>query len=132
MRVFLDTNVLISAFTTRGLCADLFRYVLARHEMVVGEVVLEELCRVLAAKFGMPSNAVAEIDDFVRGQARVVPRQPAFDVDIRDPDDALVLAAAAVGKAAVLVTGDTDLLDLAPMDGLEILTPRDFWYEVSR
>lgn len=32
MRVFLDTNVLVSAFATRGLSADVFRLVLAEHE----------------------------------------------------------------------------------------------------
>jgi predicted nucleic acid-binding protein len=40
VRVFLDTNVLISAFATRGLCAELFRSVIAEHELVLGEVVL--------------------------------------------------------------------------------------------
>jgi len=29
VRVFLDTNVLVAAFATRGLCADLMRVVLA-------------------------------------------------------------------------------------------------------
>ena len=32
MRVFLDTNVQVSAFATRGLCADVLRLVLAEHE----------------------------------------------------------------------------------------------------
>lgn len=30
MRVFFDTNVLVSAFLARGLCADLLRLVLSR------------------------------------------------------------------------------------------------------
>ena len=33
MRVLLDTNVIVSAVTTRGLCADVFRAVLAAHEL---------------------------------------------------------------------------------------------------
>ncbi len=40
MKVFLDTNVLVSAFTTRGLSADLFRLVVAEHELLTGEVNL--------------------------------------------------------------------------------------------
>ncbi len=43
MKVFFDTNVLIAAFATRGLCADLFAHVLLEHDLVVGEVVLTEL-----------------------------------------------------------------------------------------
>lgn len=42
MRVALDTNVLVSAIGTRGLCADLMRLVLRDHELVVGEQVLLE------------------------------------------------------------------------------------------
>ena len=34
VRVFLDTNVLVAAFATRGLCADVVRTVLAEHELV--------------------------------------------------------------------------------------------------
>ena len=43
MKVFFDTNVLIAAFATRGLCSDLFVHVLLEHELIVGEVVLDEL-----------------------------------------------------------------------------------------
>ena len=42
MRVFLDTNVLLSAFAARGLCADVFRTVLAEHELITSEFVLGE------------------------------------------------------------------------------------------
>ena len=43
MRIFPDTNVLACAFGKRGLCADVPRLVLAEHELVTGEVVIEEL-----------------------------------------------------------------------------------------
>ena len=51
MRVCLDTNVLVAAFATRGLCADVLRTVLAEHELVIGDVILDELRRVLSTKF---------------------------------------------------------------------------------
>jgi predicted nucleic acid-binding protein len=34
VRVFLDTNVLVSAFAARGLCADTLELVLLEHELV--------------------------------------------------------------------------------------------------
>ena len=43
MKVFFDANVLMAAFATRGLCADLFAHVLLEHELIVGEIVLDEL-----------------------------------------------------------------------------------------
>jgi predicted nucleic acid-binding protein len=56
LRIFLDTNVLVSAFGTRGLCADVVRHVVAQHEFETGEVVLAELRRVLRSKIGLPAE----------------------------------------------------------------------------
>ena len=53
MRVFLDTNVLVAAFATRGLCADVMRVVLAEHQ-VTGDVVLRELRKALARRIKLP------------------------------------------------------------------------------
>ena len=50
MKVFLDTNVLVAAFATRGLCADVMRVVLAEHQLITGEVVLSELRRALGRR----------------------------------------------------------------------------------
>ena len=73
MRVFLDTNVLVSAFATRGICADVLCVVLAEHTLVTGEVVLRELRRVRRTRIGLPPRAVREIDGFLR-EYEVVPR----------------------------------------------------------
>ena len=43
MRVCLDTNVLVAAFATRGLCADVLRTLVTKHDLVIGEVTLTEL-----------------------------------------------------------------------------------------
>ena len=48
-------------------------------------------------------------------------------LEIRDDDDAWVLASAVVGEADALVTGDKDLLDVAEAAPLPILSPRDGW-----
>ena len=131
MRVFLDTNVLVAAFATRGLCADVLRDVLVGHELLVGEVVLTELERALARRLRLPATAVEEILAFLREQ-EVVPRpgKPA-SLPVRDPADRWILASALAGRADVLVTGDRDLLDVAPQSPLRILDPRAFW-ELTR
>lgn len=71
MKVFLDTNVLVSAFATRGLCADVLRQVLAEHELLVGERVLREVRRVLRVKLRVSQPAVDEIEQFLRTQTVV-------------------------------------------------------------
>jgi len=132
VRVFLDTNVLVSAFTTRGLCADVVRVVLADHELVVGEVVLQQLRKVLRSKIGFPPRLVANIEALLREHEVVArPHSPA-DFPARDTSDRYVLASALEGKADVLVTGDRDLLDLEIDPPLIVLDPRGFWSLVSR
>lgn len=133
MKVFLDTNVLVSGFATRGLCADLIRLVLAEHELIVGEVVLRELERVLEQKIGLPADQIQEILAFLEGQTvQTTPRSLAA-IPVRDRDDQWVLASALAAKADVLVTGDKDLLDVAEeVSGLTITDPRGFWNLVKK
>ncbi len=131
MKVFLDTNVLASAFATRGLCADLFRAVLAEEELVVGEVVLRELERVLRDHFRVPKDVTADILTMLRDfPVSPLPRELP-NVSLRDKDDIPVLASAIASGADILVTGDKDLLSLRAKLPLRILSPRQLW-EVLR
>ena len=59
MRIFLDTNVLASAVATRGLCADVLREVLTRHDLIISNALLKELKRVLQKKFSVPSQLIS-------------------------------------------------------------------------
>jgi len=127
LKVFLDTNVLVSAFATRGLCADVLRLVLSSHELVVGEGVLEELETVLREKLALPDLALDDLLGFLR-EHRVIERPEEIIVEVdSDPADAWILASALAAKADYLVTGDRDLLELSSKVDLEIVTPRTFW-----
>lgn len=127
MRVFLDTNVLVSAFATRGLCADVLRLVLAEHTLLVGEVVIKEIERVLARRLRVKPAAIAELVAFLRDQ-EVVPRpKHPHPLRLRDESDRRILASALAGRADVLVTGDRDLLDAAGEAPLPVVDPRGFW-----
>lgn len=127
MRVFLDTNVLVSAFATRGLCADVFRHILAEHDLITGEVIIVELRRVLRDRIKVPAPTIAAIEQLLRDQI-VVPKPPdPHPLPIRAADDRWVLASAVAGKADVLITGDSDLLEMASRSPLPIVDPRGFW-----
>ncbi len=130
MRVFLDTNLLVSAFATRGLCADVLQVCLVEHQLVLGETVLAELQRILQGKIGLPPGIIQEADVFLRRQAMVVSDAPLLSLAIREREDLPVLAEAIAGNADVLVTGDKDLLDLPSDPPLSILSPRAFWEEL--
>jgi putative PIN family toxin of toxin-antitoxin system len=125
--VFLDTNVLVSAFATRGLCADVFRHILAEHDLITGEVIIVELRRVLRDRIKVPAPTIAAIEQLLRDQVVVPKPAEPHPLPIRDPDDRWVLASAVAGKADVLVTGDSDLLEMASRSPLPIVDPRGFW-----
>ena len=127
MRVALDTNVLVSAFATRGLCADVLRVVLAEHRLVIGATVLVELQRTLRRKLKVPADTVDEIAAFLRREAVVVDQWPDLQLELRDSSDRAVLAEAVGEEADVLVTGDRDLPEVADTAPPPIVTPRDYW-----
>ena len=127
MKVYLDTNVLVSAFATRGLCADILHAVMAEHQLIVGEAVLAEVRRVLRQKIRLQPAAVSEVEALLRQQGLLVTAAPPLAIKIRDADDLAILSEAVAGGADVLVTGDRDLLDIAAKAPLPIVTPRGFW-----
>jgi putative PIN family toxin of toxin-antitoxin system len=125
--VFLDTNVLVSAFASRGLCADLLEEVLAEHHLVVGRNVLRELGKALREKVRLPAPRATEIADFVAREADQVVEGAGPARASVDPDDALVLGEALEGRAEAFATGDGALLELGTVQGLRILSPRQLW-----
>lgn len=131
MRVFPDTNVFVSGFSTRGLSADVVRLLMAEHELLTGEVVLKETRRVLTEKFGVPEEKADEIERLLRRHhVEPIPTSES-PVEVRDPDDEVVLASAIAAEAEILVAGDSDLLDIADqVDALHVMSPRTFWEEV--
>lgn len=127
MRVALDTNVLVSAIATRGLCADLLGAILAEHRLIVGATVLDELKRVLEETIRIPSELRSEVESLVRREAIIAGPAEPLRIKIRDKSDLPVLAEAIAAGAEVLVTGDNDLLEIAVAVPIRILSPRGFW-----
>ena len=127
MRVVLDTNVLIAAFATRGLCEDVLRIILAEHELVASKFILDELERVLSDKLKMPSARVRAVITFIRQTALITEPENSTTWPANDPDDQWIVATAICGEAQILVSGDRDLQNPPGDIPLEILTPREFW-----
>lgn len=128
MKIFADTNVLVSAFTARGLCADLLEIILADHQLITGEYVLQEFKRVLITKLNVPDDKVMDTLRFLKNyHVEPVPEEPS-EVKVRDEDDRWVLESALRAKADILVTGDKDLLVLSKdITQIKIISPRGFW-----
>jgi putative PIN family toxin of toxin-antitoxin system len=90
------------------------------------EEVSEVLSRPNVTRYDLaPTDAL----DLLRTLARTLPTVD-LEVEVRDPDDAPVVAAAVAGRADAIVTGDTDLLDDEDLRewladrGIRLLSPR--------
>jgi uncharacterized protein len=131
VRVFLDTNVLVAAIATRGLCTEILEGVLQTHELLICDPVLSELERVLVSKLRLPAPRAADFVTLLRDEGQFVQVRKKPSVRIRDADDVPILSCALGGRAELFVTGDKALLDLHEVDGLPILSPREFWTQLA-
>lgn len=131
MRVFLDTNVLVSALATRGLCSELLETVINEHELLIGDPVLKELRRVLADKLRLPKPLIASFEDLLKTEGQIIVTEGTLALSVVDVDDIPILACAVFAHADVVVTGDKALLELRSIGEIPILSPRQLWQKLS-
>ena len=131
MKVFLDTNVLVSATATRGLCADVLREILASHHLVVSDPLFVELERVLFEKFHVSGDLIAGLIEILKQDAQHSSPSDLPDIDIQDKYDLIILSSAINGGADIFITGDKELLDLHSVKNMDIVSPRMFWEKLK-
>ena len=127
MRVFLDTNVLISAVATRGLCADVLREILVSHQLVVSASLIAELKNILHTKIEIPQDIISYFLEVLTQDSILSENTKLTNIDINDEDDILILSSALNGNVELFVTGDKELLELGTVQSMRILSPREFW-----
>jgi putative PIN family toxin of toxin-antitoxin system len=127
MRIFLDTNVLASAFATRGICEDVLREVINFHQLVSSRTVVSELERVLRDKLGVPRQVCADILDFLVSNAEVTGDPELLKLSLRDEADVIIVSAAVHAHADIFVTGDKEITALRQVHGMRLVSPREFW-----
>lgn len=128
MRIVLDTNVLLSGIFFGGVpgrILDAWRY--GEITLLISPQILEEYRRVvntLTERYG--ELEVLPILSLLAVEADVIDAPELSEPVSRDPADDKFLACASAGGAAVVVSGDDDLLSLREWHGIEILSPRSF------
>jgi uncharacterized protein len=128
VRVVFDTNVLLAAFLTEGLCSKLLsRARKSQFSLITCPFILGEVERNLKKKFSASTDQIKNVLNLITEAAydRVEPSETISGV-CRDKDDDHVLACALEAKADYLVTGDGDLLMLKKFHKTRIVTPREF------
>ena len=127
MRVVLDSNVIIAAFASRGLCSEVFEVCLSGHDIVISEHILSEVKTNLLKKIRLPESIVKDIIGYLRDEAERVKPCEIAGSPCRDKDDNIIIGTALSGNAEVIITGDEDLLVLKGYKWIDIITPREFW-----
>ena len=131
MRVFLDTNVLVSALATRGLCADLYERLITEHETVIGEPVILEVLDILQRKFKATPDLLVNVEAELRLLEVIAAQATAPALAIKDKEDPWIIACALQADVEFFVTGDAELLDLGKADKLPIISPRECWQRLG-
>lgn len=127
-RVVLDTNVLVSALVFGGTPRKVLRLAVSgAMKLIISEILLEELKGVLEGpKFRYLPNVTQLILNELLLIAEIVVPSLKIDHITSDPDDNRILECAVEGDADMIVSGDSDLLDLKEFRGIPILTPAEF------
>jgi uncharacterized protein len=128
VRAVFDTNILIAAFLTEGLCSGLL--VRARKHtfnLVLCDDIIQEFEGILNKKFKLTIADISEISAIVSEAASEMLHElnPIPNI-CRDPNDDMILACAIDTTADYIVTGDEDLLILKKYKDIIIINPRNF------
>ncbi len=129
MKAVLDPNVIISAaISPGGSPARAFRLWLeGAYELICSPLLLDELARALTypkLKKHIDADEAVELLDLLRRGALLVedPKTPPT-VSSSDPDDNYLIALAELSRS-VLVSGDSDLLELS--EQIPVYSPKTF------
>lgn len=128
MKAIFDTNVLIAAFLTEGICVKLLIRARRRDfDLILCDGILQEFKGVLKKKFATSSHETSEALIILSEAAlEIHARTDSITPICRDSDDDLILACARDAVADYVVTGDEDLLVLKNYEGINIVNPREF------
>jgi len=127
-RIVLDTNVLVSALGWRGAPYEIVRRCHAgEHRLLISPEILSELERVL--RYPKLKLTADRIDAYLEQLTELVELiRPAIEISAitADASDNRILECALAGRADIIVSGDSHLLDLRTFEGISILRRQEF------
>jgi len=128
VKAVFDTNVLIAAFLTDGLCAKLLlRARRNEFSLILCPFILQEVQNLLQKKIKASKQEIAMALNLIEEAAYEI-NTPSILIErtCRDADDDNILQCALASKSEYLVTGDDDLLILRKYGKTKIIKPRQF------
>ena len=133
MTIVFDSTVIISAFiTTSGTTKDVFLYCGERFRIIISDYIINEVSKKLRNKLGFSKTEIREVTDFLETHTELTePADQKLELS-RDKKDDPILNLAVSANADFLISGDKDLLVLKKVKGVKIISPAEFWKELSK
>jgi len=127
LRVLFDTNVLISAFLTVGLCSKLLlRANKGEFELWTCPFILNEFEEKLKTQFLFTRPEIEDAVMLLKEISSNVNPDRVITGVCRDADDDAVLTCAINAQVDYIITGDKDLLIIGEYEGIKMINPRVF------
>lgn len=128
-RIVVDNNALVSRLLLPNSASGrAVRSAVDEGQLLISEATLTELADVLARPKFDRYVSIEDRQQFLRLLGSVAELVPIIYPirACRDPKDDKFLELAVNGSAALIITGDKDLLALDPFQGIAIITPASF------
>ncbi len=134
MRVFIDTNVLISAILfPHGKVATVFSYIIETHDLVISSYSISECEIVFDKKFPTKKECLKTFLNNLSYEKFTTPRtiDKKKYPQIRDDKDLPILVSAILSDSDVLITGDKDFEEINMKKPL-IFTPSQYFELIKK
>ncbi|NEO54401.1 MAG: putative toxin-antitoxin system toxin component, PIN family [Okeania sp. SIO3B5] len=129
LRLVIDTNILVSSILIESSLPDIaFKEARKIGTILFSDVTFQELQEVLTrSKFDkyIPLDIRSQFLAKIKLESEQILVSEIVN-KCRDPKDDKFLDVAVNGQATHIITGDKDLLELNPFEGIPILTPKQF------
>lgn len=135
VRVVIDTNIVISGIFFGGNPREVLKlWNQKKFELVCSHEILEEyedvLFRLVKKTKKRDEIFVHSIISLLSKNSDIIIPEQKHQIS-RDPGDDKFIECAISGKAIFIISGDSDLLDLMNVSGVEIITAREFLERLS-
>ena len=133
IRAVADTNIIVSGtIVSQGHPAQILQawrrgeFTLISSPAIIAEVI-EVLARPqIVRRYHIPAQELSHLKRLLETTTIQVPGTKNVDVVRDDPDDDILVAVALEGEAEYIISGDPHLLRLQEVQGIRIVTPRQF------
>jgi len=130
-RVFIDTNIFISAYFWSGNERNLVSIPQKNIKYYTSQQVLDEIKKVLMEKFNVNINDINGYISKILSKFIIAKPDVKSQVVVRDEKDTDILKSALSEQCTFLITGDKDLLTLKKVINTRILTSTELIKELK-